>query len=97
MNKSVCQIADEIVSGERRSTYGHPVKNFTETANILNAMGFSFQGRNLEPEDVGMMMIGVKLARQLNKNTKDNIVDLIGYAKCIDLIHQHKEESTKIG
>jgi len=83
---SVCEEADKIVTSERQSAYGTPKHNFQITADMLTAAGFSFRGDRLKPEDVGLMMILVKAARQSFKHKRDNLVDLAGYAKCVDMI-----------
>ncbi|NBQ69807.1 MAG: hypothetical protein EBU46_13690 [Nitrosomonadaceae bacterium] len=83
---SICEEADKIVTNERQSAYGTPKQNFQITADMLNAAGFSFRGEKLKPEDVGLMMIMVKVARQSFKHKRDSLVDICGYAKCIDMI-----------
>lgn len=83
---TVCEEADKLVTTERQSTYGTPAENFRITADMLNAAGFSFRGEKMKPEDVGLMMIMVKVARQSFKHKRDNLVDICGYAKCVDMI-----------
>lgn len=93
--KSVCQEADELVSGARQSTYGHPFQNFTETAQIWQAiLGRKLApGARITPEEVGLCMIGVKIAREVNKPKRDNLVDICGYAKTLEMCKDHREEA----
>jgi hypothetical protein len=42
------------------------------------------------PEDVAMMMVGVKLGREAYKPTRDNKVDIIGYTIALDRIHRRR-------
>jgi len=83
-DKSICQEADEIVGGQRRCDYGPPTANFLTTANAFNAL----TGHKLTPQDVAIFMIVLKLARQVHTPKRDNLVDICGYAKCLDLINQ---------
>lgn len=87
---SICEEADKIVTNERQSAYGTPAHNFQITADMLNAAGFSFRNEKLKAEDVGLMMIIVKVARQSFKHKRDTLVDVAGYAKCIDMIMEEK-------
>lgn len=89
--QTVCAEADLIVTSERQSSYGTPAENFRITADMLSAAGFSFRGEKLQAEDVGLIMILVKAARQSFKHKRDNLVDLCGYAKCIDMIMEEKK------
>lgn len=48
---------------------------------------YSFlRGAYLQPEDVAMMMILFKLAREENKHSHDNLVDIIGYSALADIL-----------
>ena len=80
--KSICKIADEIVCGERRRDYGPPTANFQLTANTFNAL----TGHKLSAEEVAIFMIVLKLARQVHTPKRDNLIDICGYTKCLDLI-----------
>ncbi|NBQ67434.1 MAG: hypothetical protein EBU46_00845 [Nitrosomonadaceae bacterium] len=88
---SICEEADKIVTNDRQASYGTPAENFRITADMLNAAGFCFRGEKLKAEDVGLMMILVKAARQSFKHKRDSLVDICGYAKCIDMIHEDKQ------
>ena len=45
----------------------------------------------LSAEDVALCMIAVKLARQATRPKRDNIVDIAGYARVLELIQQERE------
>lgn len=84
---SVCLDAHELVRGDRNHSYGHPLQDFERVAviwsGILNMI--------VTPEHVGMCLIGLKLAREAYQHNRDSLVDLAGYAECLDLIAQAKE------
>lgn len=86
---------DEIVEA-RGGDYGHPYDNFSLVAAFWNYYaGARGQGAlyALTAEDVGMMMILLKVARgATGEITVDTIDDIAGYAKCIQLIREKESE-----
>jgi len=88
--ETVCEEAQRIVYGDREQTYDHPSRNFERTAHLWNGYlaakhpRFTSEGRieKLDAHDVAWMMSLLKLARQIHKHKRDNIVDFIGYAAC---------------
>jgi len=83
--KSVLQLAEEITSNERIVEYGHPAVNFTDIA----AMWSVILKTNVTPMQVGLCNIATKICREINAQKRDNLVDIAGYAKAIDLINQY--------
>lgn len=88
VEESVCQEADRLVSVDRQADYGHPYWDFQKTA----AMWSTIFGVAIEPEQVGLAMICVKISRELNKHKHDNLVDICGYAKTIELVNEKRQE-----
>ena len=64
---------------ERNAAYGQPEDNFAITAELWSA----YLGVPIQPEDVGMMMILLKVAREKYQHKHDNLVDIAGYAECV--------------
>jgi len=72
--------ASRIVDGDREQTYGHPSKNFEATARLWGViLGFP-----VSLEQVALMMVALKLARELHQPKRDNLVDMCGYLRCIE-------------
>lgn len=67
--------AETLVHGPRGIDYGHPLDDFTRTAQIWTAIF----GWDVTPEQVALCMVGLKLSREVNKPKRDNIVDAHGY------------------
>lgn len=91
--KNIAQEAIEIVNGARRNHYGTPLDNHTRTAEfwstyVENAMKKGY----LSAEDVCYMMMLVKIARAMEKDKRDNGVDIVGYALNVEIIKQQKDE-----
>lgn len=72
--------AVQAVTGPRQRDYAHPRINFQRIADLWSPI-FGIQ---VTPEQVAMAMIQVKISREMNRHTRDNVVDLIGYALTLD-------------
>lgn len=69
-----------IIAGERDVQYGGPEENFTRISKIWSVI----VGVEITPEDVAMMMVGLKVARYASKSgfQPDTWIDIAGYAGC---------------
>jgi hypothetical protein len=79
---TVLRDAMDTINGERQNTYGAPEDSFALIANFWNLYIWSKreQGQDsLESEDVAMLMVLFKVARELNQYKRDNVVDAAGY------------------
>lgn len=86
--KSILDIAQRLTSRDRQKNYGHPRDNFKRIADLWNA--YLSNRRNPESpisvEDIAWMMVLLKIARDLNRPTKDNLVDAVGYTRTLAMI-----------
>ena len=83
--EDVCDIAKRLTSYDRQTDYGSPIEDFTKQAKMWGAI----LGVNVTPQQIAMCMIAVKLSRLTNSpRHKDSCVDIIGYARCLDLCNQ---------
>jgi hypothetical protein len=85
--ESICVEADRLVSFDRAMQYGHPKEDMNRTAAMWEPI-FGLPPGAIGPDKVAMAMICVKLSRLCHGFKRDSAVDIAGYAKCIDLIHQ---------
>lgn len=86
--ESICAEADRLVSGDRGEAYGHPLDDFTRTGRMWGAiLGVG----DVPAELVGLCMGAVKMSREVNHPKRDNMTDLAGYAKCVDMCHSERE------
>ena len=83
----ILQEAITLINGERNSTYGDPLDDFSTTATFWNtyvqrtieARG----GLELKPHDVAVMMSLLKIARMSwSPDKRDHWADLAGYTGC---------------
>jgi hypothetical protein len=77
--------AQAIVDGERDGNHGGVEQNLKQTAQLWNAyMGL---GEIFLPEDVGMMMVLLKVSRfSANPNHPDNLDDAAGWIRCTEKV-----------
>lgn len=83
---SILEQAKKLVTENRNKSYGEPENNFKRIASLWNSY---LQGKHsewqfdLDPSDVAIMMVLMKIAR-LEENTEnwDSWLDAIGYLAC---------------
>ncbi len=74
--------ARRLVFGDRARAYGHPIADFSDIAGLWSA----YKGVDFTSEDVGLMMLLLKVSRQKMKPGRDHLVDAAGYAECVQRI-----------
>ena len=72
--------AIRLVTGDRQAAYAHPKVNFQRIANLWSII----LDVDITAEQVALCMIQVKIAREMNRHTRDNLVDIIGYTLTLD-------------
>ena len=88
--ESIFEEAQRLVSGDRQWAYDHPLDNCTRIGQIWGTI--LELDKPIEPEKVALMMIGLKIAREIHKHTRDNLVDMAGYVECIEMIVKEREK-----
>lgn len=84
--QTILQEAQSLVYGDRNNSYGHPADDYGRTVQAFNAL----TGRDLTTEEGVLFMMCVKLSRQAFKHSRDNLVDLAGYAACAQRVHNRR-------
>jgi hypothetical protein len=83
--EDVCDVAKRLTSYDRQLDYGSPIEDFTKQARMWSVI----LNTNVTPQQIAMCMIAVKLCRLTNSpRHKDSVVDVVGYARCLDLCNQ---------
>jgi hypothetical protein len=92
LEMKIDQFSDDQIDSlveERQSQYGHPFTNFTQVGRIWGAiLGI----KDIDPEKIALMMVGLKISRENFHHLDDNIKDGAGYFKTINTIRKHKEK-----
>ena len=85
---SVLQEAESIVNGARQSAYGHPLDDFSKTAQMWSPI---FADGVVNAEKVALAMICVKMSRLLNTPAHhDSQVDIAGYTLTYAMVRQER-------
>lgn len=91
MGKTILEQAQSIVYGDRQDAYGNVTDNFSNIAKLWSVV----IGKDITAEQVALCMVQVKVARQLHKPGRDNLVDGAGYFATIEKM-QNEQENGKI-
>ena len=86
--ETILQEAQRLVHGDRGEAYGHPLDDFGRTAKIWSAI----LGIDVQPEQVALCMVGVKISREVNKPKRDNRADGAGYFETLDMVVTEREK-----
>jgi hypothetical protein len=90
-DESILVEADKIVSGPREEQYGDAEENFAIAAEIFNSINHK-KPYEINSSGVVLVLMAVKLAREGNKHSRDNLVDLAGYAEILNRLEKAKEK-----
>lgn len=84
LDRSVLQEAEDLITGDRADQYGKASENFNDIA-----AGWSVLFKTkVTAEQVALAMGWLKMCRFNHKPGRDSIVDLAGYAGCIEKIQK---------
>lgn len=91
MSKELGSVLDEaktLIQGKRREQYGDPTDSFKKIANLWSVVF----NKHVAAKDVALAMICLKVCRELNTHSEDNLVDICGYAALADNISNEAAE-----
>lgn len=84
--KTILEEAQSLVYGDRQESYGSVTDNFTKIAQLWSPI----LNTPITPEQVGLCMIAMKIARECHKPKRDNLTDIAGYAATIEKMQTEK-------
>lgn len=91
--------AQKLICGDRQRDYGDKLQNFAQTAMIWTGIVAHklSPGQTITPEDVCLMMIGLKMSRLAKSpDHKDSVLDIAGYTGCYDMLQGERERGVKL-
>ncbi len=87
IDKTILEEAQEAVYGDRQIDYGTVTENFSTIAKLWSAVLKTV----VTPEQVGLCMVQVKVARQMYKPKRDNLVDGAGYFATLEKMEKESQ------
>lgn len=79
-DQTILEEAQGLVYGDRNKDYGKVKDNFKTIADLWSVV----LNAKVTPEQVALCMVQVKIARQMFKPKRDNLVDGAGYFATIE-------------
>lgn len=83
---TILEEAQNAVYGDRQADYGTVTENFNTIAQLWSGV----LKTKITPEQVGLCMVQVKIARQMYKPKRDNLVDGAGYFATLEKLSNGK-------
>ena len=86
---SVLIEAERLINGQRRQDYGGALESFTRIADLWTPV----LGMTVTPEQVALCMVQLKVARWVNGQQHDSLVDAAGYIGLIEIMGNERSAS----
>lgn len=83
--------ARNLVNGDRQAAYGSPRPAYEAQAKVWSGLLHHKLKEDLTPEDVVLLLAGMKMVREVRKHKRDNIVDLHGYGLVLSHVREGGE------
>ncbi len=83
-DNNILDDADKLTSKDRREDYGDALDCCQKIADMWSVIA----NKVITAEQVSLMMIALKIVRELQSSKRDNIVDIAGYARVLDMCKQ---------
>ncbi len=85
--------AQKIINGERRDQYGNSEESFESIAVLWEHYLCRYEKCEfITAKDVAFMMVLLKVAREMHKHKRDNLVDMAGYLGLLDDMEPNEPE-----
>jgi hypothetical protein len=86
-----------VFGGDRNQAYGHPLDDYGKTSAFWSIVlkDKLKDGEVVTEEDAILMMCCLKISREMNVHKRDNMMDLAGYAQCLQRVVVEKERRKK--
>lgn len=99
VKETVLEEAARITSADRQKSYGHPLHNHTATGEMFSIYYSRRYGLDIpfDAEDVCFFHIVGKVSRWANDQARDNVTDIAGYARNVEMCAEERERLKAIG
>ena len=80
---NILEEANRIINGERRQAYGPVKESFERVAKLWSVIA----DKEITAQQVALMMILFKVAREMHSHKSDNQTDIAGYAQLLEKLY----------
>ena len=74
--------AIRLVLGDRNESYGDPAEDYAKVAKMWSGLLHPILKRDITPQEAILMMVLLKMSREVHAPKDDNIIDAHGYLLC---------------
>jgi hypothetical protein len=78
--ETVLEEAQRLIYGDREKAYGNPRTSGHRLAAIWSAILTDKLDAPITAEEAMLMLVGLKISREIGEHRRDNIIDIAGYA-----------------
>lgn len=78
--------ATKLVLGDRNASYGNPAEDYAKVAKMWSGILHPILSRDITPREAILMMVLLKLSREVHAPKPDNIIDAHGYLLCYEWV-----------
>lgn len=92
--ETILEEAERLVGGDRNAAYGHPLDDFDSLGRAWGALltrHLRMPVPDIPGEVVGLLMVALKLNREVHVPKRDNLTDAAGYLRCIERIQRRRK------
>lgn len=76
--------AIKLVLGDRNASYGNPADDYAKVAKMWSGLLHPILKRDITPQEAILMMVLLKMSREVHVPKDDNIIDAHGYLLCYE-------------
>jgi len=87
METKILETAKELLNGDRAKAYGDVVENFEAIAAVSNVL-LRRKGKKLDVEDIAIVLVALKMAREGNMHKDDNLIDGAAYLNILSIMNE---------
>lgn len=80
---NILEEANRVINGERRQAYGPVKESFERVAKLWSVIA----DKEITSQQVALMMILFKVAREAHSHKSDNLTDIAGYTQLLEKLY----------